>query len=59
MFDAALDAQMVCQEEFDDSSHSVVLTNVTIEEGHIFEARVWVPQGMIVRIQSIEYERLS
>ena len=59
VFDVALDAAAVASMEFDTTRTTVTLENVVIEAGHLFEARVWVPKGMIVRVQSIDYERVG
>lgn len=38
---------------------SVTLENVVLEEGHTFEVQVWVPVGMVLRVQYIQYDRLE
>lgn len=58
-FDVALDAEQIAGARFDDSHTSVTLRDVTIEEGHRFEVRMFAPEGMTVRAQSIEYERIN
>ena len=58
-FDVALDTEQIAMVPYTADQTSVTLENVIVEEGHQFEARVWVPQGMIVRVQSIKYERVG
>ena len=58
-FDIALDTEQAAEARFTSQETAVTIESVTIEEGHEFEARVWVPAGMIVRVQSIEYERVG
>lgn len=58
-FDVALDAESWSAVPFDDNTTSVTLKNVEIDAGHTFEARVWVPEGMVVRVQSIECNRVT
>lgn len=57
IFDVALDTEQAAEARFTSQETSVTIEGVTIEGGHEFEVRVWVPAGMIVRVQSIEYER--
>lgn len=57
VFDVALDTQSYSAIPLDMNAESVTLEQVKIEAGHSFEARVWVPSGMVVRVQSIEYKR--
>ena len=59
VFDVALDAQSWDACPFDATATSATLEAVSLEEGHLFEARVWIPEGMVVRIQSIEYQRVA
>ena len=58
-FDIAVDTEQIAMIRYTSAQTSVTLENVIIEEGHQFEARVRVPQGMVVRIQSIEYNRVG
>ena len=55
--DVALDTQSWAAATFSSGATSITLEGVAIEEGHSFEVRVGVPEGMIVRIKSIEYRR--
>lgn len=57
VFDIALDGTQQCSASIDPQNNEAVLRNVKIEAGHRFEARVWVPEGMIIHIKSIEYSR--
>ena len=59
VFDVALDMQGLAAISFAREATSVTLENVDIEGGHSFEVRVWAPEGMIIRVQSIEYERIN
>ena len=45
--------------EFDTNSNEITIENVTFQDGFIFETRVQVPEGMVVRIQSIDYECIA
>ena len=58
-FDVALDTQGIADCHFTSQETSATIKNVEIESRHAFEARVTVPAGMIVRVQSIEYERVG
>ncbi len=58
-FDVALDSLRVADCSFTARKTSVTIKGVVFESGHTFEARVIVPSGMIVRVQSIEYERVG
>lgn len=59
VFDVALDAEQIAVAEFDASHDSVTLYGVAIDAGKRFEARAAVPEGMIVRLQSIVYKRTA
>ena len=58
-FDVALDSQRVADCPFTAGATSVTIESVVLEGRHAFEARVIVPAGMVVRVQSIEYERVG
>lgn len=45
--------------EFSADSNAVTVRNVTFKEGFVFETRVQVPEGMVVRIQSIDYQCIA
>ena len=58
-FDVALDSK-ICREIICESGeNSATLENVSIDEGHKFEIRVFAPRGIRIQIYSVEYERLS
>lgn len=59
VFDVALDGEQYCETPFIPAENTAVLKNVEIDEGHLFEVRVFVPEGMIIRIQSIDYKRVE
>lgn len=59
VFDVALDMMQIAVTEFDASQTSVTLEDVSIDEGKKFEVRMSAPEGMIVRVQSIDYERVD
>ena len=56
-FDVALDMQSIAMEPFDQEKNSVTLRDVPIGGGHQFEARVSVPDGMVMEIKSVNYVR--
>lgn len=58
-FDIALDARTYASEEFSAQEKSVTLENVALSSGHSMETRVWVPEGMVICVQSIEYQRIE
>ena len=58
VFDVALNGIQMAVGQFTAQDDSLTLHDVTLDGGALFEARVWVPDGMIARIQSIEYQRI-
>ena len=58
-FDVALDAEQIAAVQFSSAEKSITLRNVVIEGGHAFEVRVMVPEGMVIRVDSIHYERIN
>ncbi len=58
-FDVALDTQRYAAVSFTAGQTSATLEDVSIEAGHKFEARVSVPAGMVIRVQSIHYTRVG
>lgn len=58
-FDVALDTQPIVVTPILTDKNSVTLERVSIDAGHQFEARVYATSGMIIRVQSIHYERVS
>lgn len=58
-FDIALDAVPYRETQFTAAENTAVLEKVEIEAGHEFEVRVFVPEGMMIRIQSIDYKRIG
>ena len=59
IFDVALDTQRYAATAIPADQTSVTLEDVSIEAGHKFEARVIVPAGMEIRVQSIHYTRVG
>lgn len=59
VFDIALDTQSQANIPIHFGAISATLENINIEMGHTFEARVWIPKGMVMRVQSIEYKRVG
>lgn len=49
--------QYIC--EFGPETHTVTIDNIEFQDGYVFESRVTVPDGMVMRIESLEYERMS
>ncbi len=58
-FDVALDAKSYAATTFTADQTSATLENVSIEDGHQFEARVSIPAEMAIRVQSIHYARVG
>lgn len=58
-FDVALDTHPYVATAIPADQTSVTLEDVSIEAGHQFEARVSVPVGMVIRVQSIHYTRVG
>lgn len=59
VFDVALDTGPYRETIFTAAERTAVLEHVEMETGHRFEVRVFVPEGMIIRVQSIDYKRIE
>ena len=59
VFDVALDAEQIAAAPITAENESVTIEDVAIDGGHRFEVRVYVPDSMVVRVRSIEYERVN
>lgn len=59
VFDVALDQEQLVGIPFTADETSVTLKNVVIEKDHLFEVRMFASEGMVVRVQSIDYERIE
>lgn len=58
-FDTLADLWQIAIVPFTSEQTSVTLENIKIEDGHRFEVRVWIPDGMVIRVQSITYQRIE
>lgn len=58
-FDIAVDTERRAAKTFGPDETSVTIEGVELTSGHRFEARVNAPEDMIVRVKSIEYERIK
>ena len=59
VFDIAIDQESLYQSSLNKEQAIAKLSNVKMENGHQFEVRVYVPEGMIIQIKSIEYAKIS
>lgn len=61
IFDIAVDTSSVSSMELTPSAEKTKATiqDVVFEDGHVFEVRVWIPEGVMMKIYSIEYLKNS
>lgn len=57
--DITVDIQTICSTSIAADSSQIKFEDVAFDDGHTFEVRVSVPEGMIIQIESIEYTKTS